>query len=165
MRSPEREWDLVAIANAAHWIDREVMQTHLGRVLTTDGTAVIVTRTRFLAGQEPWKESLRRHLSQSWRVPEAQLHVSGGDYGRSAVRGLGLDRHWSAVIPHAQSWTLETLTGFLVSSSFVGQQMRTRGFEAALKDLEEWWSRTGLQNEVRECSDFILHGGRKAATC
>ena len=54
--------DLVLIGNALHWIDRSLPAERLAKKARDGCHLLIVTRSSFLSGPEPWKEQVRALL-------------------------------------------------------------------------------------------------------
>jgi SAM-dependent methyltransferase len=121
-------FDLVTIGNAFHRLDREAVVRRLVPYLTPHGCVALLWGGTPWHGDQPWQRALHGTLER-WRdvagvrdrVPEGWEQAIERDPHPQVLRRAGLvyERLHEVVVAHR--WSVESLVGFVYSTSFLNR--------------------------------------------
>jgi SAM-dependent methyltransferase len=140
----EGPFDLVAIGNAFHRLDRDTVARRLVPHLTDCGCVALLWSGTPWLGDRPWQGVLHETLER-WRdavdardrVPEGWEAAMVRDPNERVLRRAGLSYEGLFGFSVAECWSVESLIGFVYSTSFLNRTVlgqRTDAFEADLRD-------------------------------
>lgn len=145
--------DLVAVGSAFHWMDRPLVARRAADWLTTGGTLALLGGTSPWTGTAPWQPRVVRVLH---RWLGEQRRAGSGTFARPAERheavleaaGYAPIRQLS--VTTTQTWTLDTIVGYLYSTSFAARPLlgdRAAGFEEDLRSELLRFDPSGIYRE------------------
>jgi SAM-dependent methyltransferase len=152
--------DLVAVANALHWVDRVAARAELSRILRPDGRVAVVWHV----ARESGTPFLRDHAD----LMSAYMTGSGagGAEGAYAMTraffgaGPGEQRGYEvATFPYAQGLNFEGFRGLVLSSSSV-PALGQPGSEEMLREVEEVFRRHESGGEITMEYEVVVYCGR-----
>jgi ubiquinone/menaquinone biosynthesis C-methylase UbiE len=157
----DRDFDLVAIGNAFHRLQRRLVAESARRWLTPGGHFALVWSTSPWDGDQEWQRVLANTM-QDWveiahaadRVP-ANLDQHLTDEPHAAVltdAGFAIVGEHDFPTPH--EWTVERLTGFLYSTSVLSKIVLGSQGPAFEQDLRDRLLQVGPDNVFRESIGF-----------
>jgi SAM-dependent methyltransferase len=143
--SLDGRFELVAIGNAFHRLDRDVVARRLVPHLAERGCVALLWGGSPVPGDLPWQQVLQAALT-SWteavgsadRVPEGWEQVIERDPHERVLQRAGLVWEGAFEEPVVTRWTIESLVGFVYSSSFLNRTVlgdRADDFERDLRRL------------------------------
>jgi SAM-dependent methyltransferase len=126
LAAPAGGFELVAIGNAFHRLQREAVAERAFGWLAPGGSIALLWATAPWAGNEEWERALSA-LLESWKVRVgAQDRVPAGwDRARkkqpdaAVLREAGFEVIRTARFPTVHEWTVEALIGLVYSTSFL----------------------------------------------
>lgn len=121
-------FDVVAIGNAFHRLDREAVVRRLVPHLGAGGCVALLWSGTPWGGDRPWQRALQDCMAR-WRdVADARDRVPAGwqeamdrDPHDAVLRRAGLVYEGPTELTVSQRWTVESLTGFMYSTSFLNR--------------------------------------------
>lgn len=139
-----RAFDLVAIGNAFHRLDREVVANRAGRVLAEGGCAALLWSDMPTTGDRPWQTAMRetfeRWLDASGaraRLPAGWEQAMADDPHEQVLRRAGLTYEGKFEFRILERWSVESLIGFVYSTSLLNLSALGARAEAFENDLRE----------------------------
>jgi SAM-dependent methyltransferase len=121
-------FDLVAIGNAFHRLDRDAVAQRLVPHLTETGCVALLWSGPPWEGQRPWHgvfndalERWRDIVDARDRVPEGWEQAMERDPHEHVLRRAGLTYEGLVELTVVQRWTVESLLGFVYSTSFLNR--------------------------------------------
>jgi SAM-dependent methyltransferase len=149
LSAPEQSFDLVAIGNAFHRLPRETIAALVFRWLRPGRFLALAWGGSPWEGQAPWQQAMSATM-QRWQTrAQARGRVPPGyERARSErpdvviLREAGFQLAGSYRFPTAHEWTIETLTGFVFSTSVLSRAALGGHASAFANDL---------QQELRAC--------------
>jgi ubiquinone/menaquinone biosynthesis C-methylase UbiE len=157
----DRDFDLVAVGNAFHRLQRRRVAESARRWLTSGGHFALVWSTSPWDGDEEWQRVLARTM-RDWvevahaadRVP-ANLDQHLTDEPHAAVlTGAGFAVVGEHDFPTPHEWTIERVTGFLYSTSVLSKIALGSHAAAFERDLRDRLLRVAPDNVLRESIAF-----------
>lgn len=153
----EGPFEMVAVGNAFHRLDRPAVAARMFSWLAPGGTAVLLWGGIPGRGDQPWQRAMSglfeewiARLGVSDRVP-AGWEQAMDRYPHSRVLAeAGFDYVGRFDFVAEQTWTVESLTGFGYSTSFLNRAAlgdRSTDFERELADLLASHEPTGIFHE------------------
>ena len=138
----EGAFDLVGIGNAFHRLDRDVVAKRLVPHLSERGCVALVWGGPAWRGDRPWQRVLVDTLER-WmdavgardRVPEGWEQAMEQDPHEQVLRRAGLAYEGSFEFSAVKRWSVESLLGFVSSTSFLNRAVlghRVDEFESDL---------------------------------
>ena len=136
-------FDLVAIGNAFHRLDRDAVAHRLVPHLRERGCIALCWSRTPSDGDRPWQHALREAFER-WmdavgardRIPANWEQVMKADPHEQVLRRAGLVYEGQFEFTVTQQWTVESLIGFAYSTSFLSRAAlgdRTDEFERDLR--------------------------------
>jgi SAM-dependent methyltransferase len=121
-------FDLVAIGNAFHRLDRNAVAARLVAHLRPHGCVALLWGGGPWAGDAPWQQALHDELER-WqdalgardRVPEGWQRVIEQDPHAQVLQRAGLTYEGRFEFAVEMRWTVDSLIGFTYSTSFLSQ--------------------------------------------
>ncbi len=124
----EGAFDLVAIGNAFHRLDRDVVVKRLLPHLAERGCVALLWGGTPWRGDQPWQRALdetlerwRNALGVRDRVPEGWEAAMDRDPHEQVLRRAGLAYEGLFEFSLVQPWTVDSLIGFVYSTSFLNR--------------------------------------------
>lgn len=138
-------FELVAIGNAFHRVDRTAVARRVFSWLVPGGGVALVWGGSPWRGEQPWQPAMRA-LHDEWteklgaadRVPAAWEQVMDRHPHDEVLAEAGFDYAGRFEFLVEETWTIETLTGFVYSTSTLNREVlceRAALFESELADL------------------------------
>jgi hypothetical protein len=129
----------VAVGRAFHWMAQDLVAGAVSNAIRRDGALAVIGESigGIWRGTEAWHEVVR-DIIRRWVGDERRAGVATYEEPRESYEvtlSWWFPRLEVHVIPHRQRWTIESLIGFLASTSYCGPHVladRT-GFEADLR--------------------------------
>jgi SAM-dependent methyltransferase len=138
------DFDLVAIGNAFHRLDRNEVARRTASHLRPHGCVALLWGGSPGPGDEPWErafnattERWRDALGVRDRVPEGWEQAIERDPHAEVLRRAGLSYEGSFDFPVVETWTVESLIGFVYSTSFLNRIVLGEHAGAFERDLRE----------------------------
>ena len=158
-------FELVVVANAFHRLDREAVAARMASWLRPGGGVALVWADSPWRGEEAWQRAmaglLREWISKPGmrgRVPAGWQEAVDRKPDDRVLEGAGLDLVGKFDFPVERIWTLESLAGFVYSTSFLNRLAlgdRAAAYEqdlgAALRAVDS----SGRYEEAATCS-YVL---------
>ena len=124
----EGAFDIVAIGNAFHRLDREAVVTRLVPHLDTGGCIALLWGGSPTDGDVPWQHALQT-VFDTWtdavgareRIPEGWQQVLDRDPHAEVFRRTGLTYEGKFEFRVVEHWSIESLVGFAYSTSFLNR--------------------------------------------
>lgn len=140
----EGAFDLVAIGNAFHRLDRAAVVTRLMSHLPERGCVALLWGGTPWHGERPWQRALdealerwRDALGAADRVPEGWEAAIDRDPHEQVLRRAGLVYEGLFEFSLVERWTVDSLVGFVYSTSFLNRAVLAHHVEAFETDLRE----------------------------
>jgi SAM-dependent methyltransferase len=138
----EGAFDLVAIGNAFHRLDRDAVTTRLVPCLAARGCIALLWGGSPWLGDQPWQRVLGDTLDR-WRdtvgardrVPDGWEQAMVQDPHEQVLRRAGLSYEGSFELSVVERWTVESLIGFTYSTSFLNRAALAQHVDAFEDDL------------------------------
>jgi SAM-dependent methyltransferase len=141
----EGGFELITIGNAFHRLDRRVVASRACSWLLPGGGLCLLWGDGPLRGERPWQKAIAqlieewtRRLAATDRVPAGWRATMERHPHSMILRQAGFDYLGRFEFPLIQTWTIDTLVGFLYSSSFLNREVlgtTATAFEQELKQL------------------------------
>jgi ubiquinone/menaquinone biosynthesis C-methylase UbiE len=157
----DRSFELVTIGNAFHRLQRRVIAASATRWLVPGGHVALLWSSSPSDGSRAWQHvteaTMRdwtRIAATTARLP-ANLAQHLAEEPHAAVldaAGLTIVGQFDFEMPHA--WSLETLTGFMYSTSILSHQALGRNVEAFARDLRNRLLEVEPEGVFRETISF-----------
>jgi SAM-dependent methyltransferase len=138
----EGAFDLVAIGNAFHRLDRDAVARRLVRRLSQRGGVALLWGGTPWRGDRPWQRALHDTLER-WKnavgsdpVPDGWEQAMDRDPHEQVLRRAGLWYEGLSEYSVVERWDIESLIGFVYSTSFLNRtalQHRADAFESDLR--------------------------------
>jgi len=137
-------FDLVAIGNAFHRLDRDAVVTRVMSHLPARGCVALLWGGTPWRGDPPWQRALDQTLER-WRdalgardrVPEGWEAAIDRDPHEQVLRRAGLVYEGLFEFSQVQRWTVDSLIGFVYSTSFLNRAVLAHHVDAFEADLRE----------------------------
>jgi SAM-dependent methyltransferase len=121
-------FDLVTIGNAFHRLDRDAVARRLVDHLARRGCVALVWSSSPWLGDAPWERALHDAL-QRWqdevgardRIPAGWEEARQRDPDEQVFRRAGLVPEWKYELAVEHRWTVDSLVGFVWSTSFLNR--------------------------------------------
>jgi SAM-dependent methyltransferase len=138
----EGAFDLVAIGNAFHRLDRDAIATRLVAHLPERGCVALLWGGTPWRGDRPWQPVLHDTLER-WRdavgardrVPEGWEQAMDQDPHEQVLRRAGLSYEGSFESSVVERWSIESLIGFVYSTSDLNRAVLEHDADAFESDL------------------------------
>jgi SAM-dependent methyltransferase len=136
-------FDLVAVGNAFHRLDRDAVAQRLATHVAERGCVALLWGGTPWLGDRRWQRVLDDTL-QRWtnavgardRVPEGWEQAIDRDPHEQVLRRAGLSYEGLFEFSHVEQWTVESLTGFVYSTSFLNRVVLGHHVDAFEDDLD-----------------------------
>jgi SAM-dependent methyltransferase len=135
-------FDLVAIGNAFHRLDREAVARRLVPHLIDGGCLALLWSGSPWEGAQPWHrvfwavlERWQDRVSARDRIPAGWQEAIDRDPHAAVLRRVGLTYESAFDFPVTKRWTVETLAGFVYSTSFLNRAVLGDQVDAFARDL------------------------------
>jgi ubiquinone/menaquinone biosynthesis C-methylase UbiE len=130
---------LVTIARAFHWMNRERVLDDLYEMLTAGGGVAIIGEPSFWNPTEPWQERvvevIKRRLGDERRAGTKTFETPKARHEEVVARSR-FERREQHTLSYNRAWTLESIKGYLYSTSFASRRLfgdRVEEFESELE--------------------------------
>lgn len=137
-------FDLIAIGNAFQRLNRQVVAERMYSWLRPGGGVALLWGATPWAGARPWQRAMGELLelwvaktSATDRVPAGWEAAMDRDPHELVLRRAGFDSVERFEFSVRQTWTVETLTGFVYSTSFLNREVLGDRLAAFEQDLAE----------------------------
>jgi SAM-dependent methyltransferase len=135
-------FDLVAVGNAFHRLDRDAVMKHLLPHLPEGGCVALLWGGTPWRGDRPWQRALDEALDR-WmdaigvrdRVPQGWQAAIDRDPHERVLRRAGLDYEGRFEFPCKHHWTVDSLIGFVYSTSFLSRAVLAHHVDVFERDL------------------------------
>lgn len=141
----EEGFELVTIGNAFHRLDRQIVASRAYSWLLPGAGLCLLWGGDPLQGEDGWQKAVarlleewRRRLAATDRVPAGWEAAMDRHPHAEVLRQAGFDFIGHLELPLMQTWTTETLVGFIYSTSFLNREVlgtNAATFEQELKHL------------------------------
>jgi trans-aconitate methyltransferase len=133
----------VIFSRSFHWVDVEVTAKRCWDALAFGGACVVMGDGSFWTGDEAWQETVR-HVVKRWlgeaRRAGASAYSPPARPFEDVLADAGFEDIRQTRIPERRTWTIDSIFGYLYSTSFSARHLygeRIGAFEAELrKELE-----------------------------
>jgi SAM-dependent methyltransferase len=153
----EGRFELVTIGNAFHRLNRPLVSERVHALLRPRGGLALLWTSGPASGAEPWQRALQCLLVE-WtvkvnppdRVPNWKV-VMDRDPHEAVLRRAGFDYVGWFEFAERRVWTLESLAGYVYSTSFLSRTAladRVGEFEQHLGELLSSFTSDGIYEEV-----------------
>ena len=122
------KFELIGIGNAFHRLDREVVARRLTAQLQPGGCVALLWADTPWRGDAPWQQTLaqlldhwRRKLDVADRVPQGWAQAIEGKPHAEVLEQAGLNHEGRFEFQVSHEWTVESLVGFVYSTSFLNR--------------------------------------------
>jgi len=138
----EGDFDLVGIGNAFHRLDRDTVAARVAPRLRPRGCVALLWGEPPGFGDQPW-ERVMHATTERWvdtlgvrdRVPEGWEEAIARDPHAEVFRRVGLTYEGSFDFPAVETWTVESLIGFVYTTSFLNRTVLGEHADAFEHDL------------------------------
>jgi SAM-dependent methyltransferase len=138
----EGAFDLVAIGNAFHRLDRDAVARRLVPHLSERGCVALLWGGTPWRGDRPWQRAVHDTVER-WRdavgardrVPEGWEEAMDRDPHEQVLRRAGLSYEGSFEHSVVERWSVESLIGFMYSTSVLNRTVLGRRADAFERDL------------------------------
>lgn len=147
---PDASADLITVAQAMHWFDLERTRAEFARVLKPGGGCAVIYNNR-RPGGDAFHEGYERLLKE---FGTDYMNVKEQHVGRKRLAQFFAPAEMHCkVFPNAQSLTLESLEGRVLSSSYIPQPGHPRFAEmqAAIRQLFAETEQNGTVTIAYDC--------------
>ncbi len=140
----ERAFDLVAIGNAFHRLDRDVVAKRVVRLLPEGGCLALLWSDTPMSGDEPWQAAMRETFER-WmsavgarnRLPAGWEQLMARVPHEQVLRRAGLTYEGKFDFSVVKKWSVESLIGFVYSTSLLNRRALGDHAEAFENDLQK----------------------------
>lgn len=163
--APPAGWKphLITICRAFHWMDQPRVLAHCAEVIADDGRLAVLGDGSFWTTTEPWKDIIRSTIQEF--LGEERRAGSGtfSDHGRPYSEILAESAFTDVAtieIPVTRAWDIDSILGYLYSTSFSSQDLygeRQPAFDSQLRTRLADFQTAGGRFE--ETVDFTLYVG------
>jgi SAM-dependent methyltransferase len=137
-------FELIAVGNAFQRLDRQLVAERMFTWLRPGGGVALLWGGTPWAGDRPWQQAMAP-LFEDWmakvaatdRVPAGWEAAMAADPHEQVLRRAGLEYVGRFEFSVEETWTIETLTGFVYSTSFLNQEALGEKRAAFERDLAE----------------------------
>ena len=138
--SVDGPFELITVGTAFHRLDRPAVARRMSDLVAEDGGVALLWSAVPSDGDEPWQLELRQ-LIENWisragvsdRIPTGWEQAMADTSHREVLESNGFSYDGLYEFTHAQTWTAESLIGFLHSTSILSRAAlgeETEAFEA-----------------------------------
>lgn len=161
-------FELVTIGNAFHRLDRNLVAERVLTWLHPGGGVALLWGETPQRGLEPWQQAMAQVLT-TWmdkggatvRVPNGWAEAMAEDPHDQVLRRAGFDYAGKFEFTVTQTWSIEALTGFVYSTSFLNRKAlggKVKDFEKELAEALEDFTSDGT---LYESASFAYELARK----
>lgn len=154
-------FDLITIGNAFHRLNRQLVAKRMLSWLRPGGAVALLWSDTPWHGPEPWQQSMADLLA-AWtskvgaaeRVPAGWQEAMDRDPNDQVLRRAGFDYVGKFEFTVTLTWSVEALSGFVYSTSFLNREAlgdKVTHFEQDLAELLRSFEPTGI---VRETASY-----------
>ncbi|HVV74892.1 MAG TPA: class I SAM-dependent methyltransferase [Mycobacteriales bacterium] len=158
----EGPFELITVGTAFHRLDRQTVARRMRELVCDDGAVALLWSPVPSDGEEPWQEELKR-LMIDWleRAPDTERMPSGWQESLAAATdrevleraGFAYDGRFE--FSRDDIWTVESLIGFMYSTSILSREAlgpAAPAFEADLAQRMSGFTRDGTFVHRTTCS-------------
>lgn len=168
LAAPECAFELVAIGNAFHRLQRTAVAKHTLRWLQPGRCIALLWANSPWAGDADWQRALSAVLAR-WKIKVgAQTRLPAGwDQARrersdlAVLTACGLQPVRSSRFPTFQEWTVDMLIGLVYSTSFLSRAVLGDRVEAFENDLRRELNSAVADGKLWETIDFAYELARR----
>ena len=121
-------FELVAVGTAFHRLDRLVVARRMREWVADDGGVVLLWSAMPSDGEQPWQQELRALITDwmdstgsSDRLPPGWDEARAARPDREVLEQTGFTYDGRFEFPRIETWTVESLVGFLYSTSILSR--------------------------------------------
>lgn len=147
---------LAIAVRSFHWINQDSFLQRLRENMEDGGAIAIIGDGSFWTGEEPWqvktKEIIQEFLGPDRKAGKAKTYTTPPEPFTTILERNGFTNIVSKIIPVTRHWTLDSIIGYLYSTSFSSYALydgRNKAFESKLK--------RELLGINKENLDFVEH--------
>jgi SAM-dependent methyltransferase len=138
LEAPPESFELITIGEAFHRLDQRIVAARAFAWLKSGGVIATMGGAGFFQGEQPWKKAMlevaRRFFPEGWATaaPGASGQVADIE---QVLRAAGFVDVATTAFTVSQAWTLESIIGYLRSTSVCSEQAlhgQAAAFDAAL---------------------------------
>ncbi|MCQ1535728.1 class I SAM-dependent methyltransferase [Methanosarcina sp. KYL-1] len=131
---------LVTICRAFHWMDQNKVLTDLDSLISEDGGIAIISDGSFWTGEEEWqnavKKVVQKYLGKERRAGKGTFKESPEPW-ENIISRSAFSVVESKEVEIVRTWTVESIIGWLFSSSFASPKYFGNKIEKFKKDINE----------------------------
>ena len=160
-------FELVAIGNAFHRLERDLVTQRLVPRLQPDGCVALLWAETPWRGERPWQldmaetlERWRHRLGAYERVPQGWQQVMDRDPHAEVLRRAGLAYEGPFEFTISTQWTIESLIGFVYSTSFLNLTVLGQHADEFENDMRQRLIGSDGHDRFRQDSTFAYELAR-----
>lgn len=131
---------LATICRAFHWMDQNKVLTDLDSLISEDGGIAIISDGSFWTGEEEWqhavKKVVQKYLGEERRAGKGIFKESPEPW-ENIISRSAFSVVESKEIEIVRTWTIESIIGWLFSSSFASPKYFGNRIKTFKKDINE----------------------------
>jgi len=138
----EGAFDLVAIGNAFHRLDRDAVARRLAPHVTPGGCVALLWARGPNRGDRPWQRALEEALERWMNIVQSRDRVPPGweeamdrDPSKDVLQRVGFTYEGEFQFAVPARWSIESLTGFVYSTSFLSREALGNQVDSFAADL------------------------------
>jgi SAM-dependent methyltransferase len=155
---------LVTFGRVFHWLDRPATARAVLEVLEPQGYIAVLGDGSFWTGQEDWqgvvREVVQRYLGAERRAG-GKTYAAPGDPFDETLRQAGFENVREYCMVDERTWTIDTIVGYLYSTSFASRDLFGDDVTRFEHDLAEALGRHGDGERFVERASFGVWIGDK----
>lgn len=159
---------LAIAVRSFHWLDQDPFLRRLRENMEDDGVIAIIGDGSFWTGEEPWqvkaKEIIQEFLGSDRKAGKAKTYTAPLEPFATILKRNGFTNVISKTIPIARHWTLDSIIGYLYSTSFSSYDLydgRNAEFESRLRS--ELMKMNGGATDFVENAKFVIQSAEYQA--
>lgn len=156
---------LAIAVRSFHWLNQDSFLQYLSSHLVENGAIAIIGDGSFWTGNEPWqvktKEIIQEFLGLDRKAGKTMNYTAPSEPYEVILKRNGFTEIDSRTIPIIRHWTLESIIGYLYSTSFSSYDLyagRNAEFEERLKG--ELLKINNNVTDFVEHAEFLIQSGK-----
>jgi SAM-dependent methyltransferase len=166
--APAGAFELVAIGNAFHRLERETVAANVFRWLQPGRCVALMWASSPWVGEEDWQSAMaavferwKERVAVQDRVPAGWERARQQLPDSTLLARSGFEPVGSYSFPTGYEWTIDALTGFVYSTSFLPRAVLVDQSDAFEADLRLALDRYAIDGKLRETIDFACELARR----
>lgn len=150
---------VATICRAFHWMNQDKVLTALDNLINQDGGIAIIGDGSFWTGGEDWqqvvKKVVQKYLGEERRAGKETFKESSEPW-ENIISRSAFSIVESKEVTIIRTWTVESIIGWLFSSSFASPKYFGNRIESFKKDINEALLTLKPEGIFNECAHFNL---------